>query len=82
MTAVRPSIGPAGRFLDRLITVYQGWSGTRPPRCRYVPSCSAYARDALALHGTGRGTWLAVRRLSRCHPLGSHGYDPVPESER
>ena len=47
--------------------------------CRFYPSCSEYAREAIALHGPGRGSWLAIRRLSRCHPLGGAGFDPVPE---
>ena len=46
--------------------------------CRFVPSCSDYARDAILEHGAARGCWLALRRLSRCHPLGSSGLDPVP----
>ena len=48
------------------------------PSCRYYPSCSHYAADAVALHGPGRGSLLAVRRLLRCHPWGGSGYDPVP----
>ena len=46
--------------------------------CRYQPSCSAYAAEALRSHGGFRGGWLALRRLSRCHPWGGSGFDPVP----
>ncbi len=46
--------------------------------CRFVPSCSDYARDAIVEHGAVRGGWLVLRRLSRCHPLGAYGLDPVP----
>jgi putative membrane protein insertion efficiency factor len=46
--------------------------------CRFHPSCSEYALDALARHGGWRGTWLALKRLARCHPWRSGGYDPVP----
>ena len=49
-----------------------------PGACRFVPSCSDYARDAFLLHGARRGTWLTLKRLSRCHPLCQGGYDPVP----
>jgi putative membrane protein insertion efficiency factor len=48
------------------------------PRCRFAPSCSEYAADALKTHGALKGTFLAARRISRCHPLGGSGYDPVP----
>jgi uncharacterized protein len=51
------------------------------PRCRYLPSCSDYALEALQRHGVRRGAWLALRRILRCHPWGGSGYDPVPESE-
>jgi putative membrane protein insertion efficiency factor len=53
-----------------------------PPRCRFAPSCSAYALEALRRHGAINGSWLALKRLARCHPIaflgGSSGYDPVP----
>lgn len=49
-----------------------------PPACRYLPSCSSYADEAITLHGPLRGSFLAARRLCRCHPWGGSGYDPVP----
>ena len=50
-----------------------------PPSCRFTPTCSQYAKEALLKHGPFKGLWLAIRRLLRCHPWGGSGYDPVPD---
>lgn len=71
--------GPAARLLIWLVHVYQAARWGRPSPCRYVPSCSQYAAEALDRHGAVRGGWLTVRRLCRCHPWGGFGADPVPE---
>ena len=67
------------RLLIALVRFWQiGPSAVLPPSCRYSPSCSAYAREALRRYGAVKGGWLTVRRIGRCHPWGGHGYDPVP----
>lgn len=62
-----------------LIKIYQ-WviSPLMGPTCRYTPTCSHYAAEALKKHGVIKGMWLAIRQISRCHPWGGSGYDPVP----
>jgi putative membrane protein insertion efficiency factor len=62
-----------------LIKLYQ-WivSPLLGPKCRFTPTCSQYAIEALKKHGVFKGLWLTVKRLGRCHPWGGHGYDPVP----
>jgi putative membrane protein insertion efficiency factor len=62
-----------------LVRVYQGLSAGRASGCRFYPSCSEYAAEALTLHGAWRGTLLTLRRLSRCRPFGGRGFDPVPD---
>jgi uncharacterized protein len=67
------------RVLVLLVRGYQVLiSPLLPPSCRFYPSCSAYALEAVQVHGALRGSWLAVRRLSRCHPFHAGGLDPVP----
>lgn len=60
------------RFYQRFI------SPLTPPSCRFTPTCSQYAVEALQKHGPIKGLYLAIRRILRCHPWGGHGYDPVP----
>jgi hypothetical protein len=68
-----------GALLRGLIRVYQLFiSPLLQPSCRFEPSCSHYAQEAIAAHGAWRGSIMTVRRLLRCHPWGGSGYDPVP----
>ena len=74
-----PSMSPLAMVLRLLVRAYQLLiSPVLGPRCRFAPTCSEYAVEALANHGALRGTWLAARRVSKCHPWGGSGYDPVP----
>ena len=69
----------AARAALGLIRFYRkGVSPLLPPSCRYTPTCSQYADEAIRRYGLPRGGWLALRRLARCHPFGGHGHDPVP----
>ncbi|MDO9174241.1 MAG: membrane protein insertion efficiency factor YidD [Actinomycetota bacterium] len=64
----------------RLVIAYQRAMEGRPSPCRFTPSCSSYAVEALQEHGSARGLWLTVRRLLRCRPFGPSGWDPVPSA--
>ena len=71
---------PAARVLMGSIRVYQKvLSPAFGGNCRYHPSCSEYGYEAVRLHGAGRGSWMAVKRIGRCQPFRDGGYDPVPE---
>ena len=73
--------GSVARAASRLVRGYQRAREGRPSPCRFTPSCSDYALDALSAYGATRGGWLTVRRLARCHPWGGHGWDPVPQGK-
>ena len=67
------------QLLLKLIRFYRkNLSPARPPCCRFVPTCSEYALQAITKYGAVKGSWLALRRLLRCHPFHKGGYDPVP----
>lgn len=69
-------------LLIKLVQLYRLLlSPILPPSCRYHPTCSQYAIEALQVHGALRGSWLTLKRLLRCQPWGGHGYDPVPPKD-
>ena len=61
-----------------LIRVYQFFSKYTPPTCRFTPTCSEYAKQAIEKYGVIRGIWLGIKRISKCHPWHEGGYDPLP----
>ena len=70
------------RFLLSAIGGYRRYiSPMFSPRCRYIPTCSAYAMEAIQKYGAAKGSWMAVKRILRCNPFSRGGYDPVPEPE-
>ncbi|HTC61696.1 MAG TPA: membrane protein insertion efficiency factor YidD [Candidatus Saccharimonadales bacterium] len=70
------------RVLLFLVRVYQAFfSALMPSACKFYPSCSHYAAEAVAVHGARRGSWLALRRIGRCHPFSRGGVDLVPDAE-
>jgi putative membrane protein insertion efficiency factor len=93
MSILRATASQTGRLFSKLalwlalglVRLYQiCLSPLVPPSCRFQPTCSAYALEALKVHGPFKGTWLALKRISHCHPVkwagGRSGYDPVPQS--
>ena len=76
-------LSAGARVLTAAITGYRRFiSPLLGPHCRFAPSCSAYALEAVREHGALRGSWLTVRRLARCHPFNPGGFDPVPPATR
>jgi putative membrane protein insertion efficiency factor len=69
----------SSKGLISAVRAYQMARVGRPTGCRYLPTCSEYAVEAIDVHGSAKGAWLAIRRISRCTPWGGHGFDPVPE---
>jgi putative membrane protein insertion efficiency factor len=71
------------KILVFLIVVYQrSISPYFGPTCRFQPTCSEYAKNCIETHGVMKGTYYSLKRISKCHPLGSYGYDPVPEKAK
>lgn len=81
---MKPLMNQGSIFANLLLAAVRAYQATLGPllggACRYLPSCSEYAAEAIARHGARRGGWLALQRIGRCHPWARFGYDPVPES--
>ena len=68
------------KILMSIIKIYQkAISPLMPPSCRFHPTCSSYGLEAIETHGALKGSWLSIRRISKCHPFHEGGFDPVPE---
>jgi putative membrane protein insertion efficiency factor len=80
--ALSPKRSPGARLVLSAIRLYQRFTAGRIAPCRFYPSCSQYASEAVEIHGAWRGTGLALRRLGRCRPFGPHGVDLVPTPKR
>lgn len=72
-------MSPVAHLEHLVVRGYQRATAGRLSPCRFQPSCSAYALEALEHHGASRGSWYTIRRLARCHPWGGRGFDPVPD---
>ena len=76
----KPDFTITGHIIALPVRFYRyGLSPLIPSRCRHLPTCSEYTLDALQIHGPIQGAWLSIKRIGRCHPWGTHGYDPVPD---
>ena len=69
------------KFLIKLIELYQATPGNWHYHCRFIPTCSQYAKEAIEIHGSWIGSKLTIKRLLRCRPFGKHGYDHVPSKD-
>lgn len=69
------------KTLLALINIYQKTPGKHHNMCRHIPTCSNYAKEAINTHGAFKGSFLSIKRILKCNPLGTYGYDPVPQKE-